>query len=60
MCRLSAVRHFLVYRLETDLIVVGRLLHDAMDLVRTWTAKWLGSGRQHALLDSAIAESDVH
>ena len=34
MWGLSAVRHFFVYRLETGLIVVGWLLHDAMDLVR--------------------------
>jgi toxin ParE1/3/4 len=27
-------RHFLVYRLEPELIVVGRLLHDAMELAR--------------------------
>src|SRR5689334_23005634 len=27
-------RHFLVYRLEPDLLVVGRLLHDAMELAR--------------------------
>jgi toxin ParE1/3/4 len=27
-------RHFLVYRLEPDLVVVGRLLHDAMELAR--------------------------
>ena len=25
-------RHFLVYRLESGLIVVGRILHDAMEL----------------------------
>jgi toxin ParE1/3/4 len=25
-------RHFILYRVETDLIVVGRILHDAMDL----------------------------
>ena len=27
-------RHFLVYRLDGDLLVVGRVLHDAMELVR--------------------------
>ncbi len=27
-------RHFLVYRLEPGLVVVGRVLHDAMELVR--------------------------
>jgi len=27
-------RHFLVYRMEPDLIVVGRVLHDAMELAR--------------------------
>ena len=27
-------RHFLVYRSEPDLVVVGRLLHDAMELAR--------------------------
>ena len=27
-------RHFLVYRPETALVVVGRVLHDAMELVR--------------------------
>ena len=27
-------RHFLVYRVEPDLLVVGRLLHDAMELVQ--------------------------
>lgn len=25
-------RHFLVYRMEPDLLVVGRLLHDSMEL----------------------------
>lgn len=25
-------RHFFVYRLEPDLLVVGRVLHDAMEL----------------------------
>jgi toxin ParE1/3/4 len=29
-----APRHFLLYRVEADLIVVGRILHDAMDLDR--------------------------
>jgi toxin ParE1/3/4 len=27
-------RHFLVYRVEADLLVVGRMLHDAMELAR--------------------------
>ncbi|MBC7941567.1 MAG: type II toxin-antitoxin system RelE/ParE family toxin [Chitinophagaceae bacterium] len=27
-------RHFLVYRLEPELVVVGRLLHDSMELAR--------------------------
>lgn len=27
-------RHFLIYRIEDDVIVVGRLLHDAMELAR--------------------------
>lgn len=27
-------RHFLVYRLEPDLLVIGRVLHDAMELAR--------------------------
>ena len=27
-------RHFLVYRLEPGLVVVGRVLHDALELVR--------------------------
>ena len=27
-------RHFLIYRFETDMLVVGRVLHDAMELVR--------------------------
>ena len=27
-------RHFLVYRLEPGLVVVGRVLHDAMELAR--------------------------
>ena len=27
-------RHFLVYRFEPDLILVGRVLHDAMELAR--------------------------
>lgn len=26
-------RHFLIYRIEGDLVVIGRVLHDAMDLV---------------------------
>ena len=25
-------RHFLIYRVEDDLVVIGRLLHDAMEL----------------------------
>jgi toxin ParE1/3/4 len=27
-------RHFLVYRIESDLVVVGRVLHDAMELAQ--------------------------
>jgi toxin ParE1/3/4 len=27
-------RHFLIYRSEPDLLVVGRVLHDAMELAR--------------------------
>ena len=27
-------RHFLIYRFKPDLLVVGRLLHDAMELAR--------------------------
>ncbi len=27
-------RHFLIYRLEGDLVVIGRVLHDAMELAR--------------------------
>jgi toxin ParE1/3/4 len=27
-------RHFLVYRMEPELLVVGRVLHDAMELAR--------------------------
>lgn len=27
-------RHFLVYRIEPELLVVGRVLHDAMELTR--------------------------
>lgn len=27
-------RHFLIYRIESDVIVVGRVLHDAMELAR--------------------------
>lgn len=27
-------RHFLIYRLQSDVIVVGRVLHDAMELAR--------------------------
>ncbi|AZV93039.1 plasmid stabilization protein ParE [Bordetella sp. J329] len=27
-------RHFLIYRVENDMIVIGRVLHDAMELTR--------------------------
>jgi len=27
-------RHFLVYRLQSDVIVIGRVLHEAMELAR--------------------------
>lgn len=27
-------RHFLIYRIEGDLVAVGRVLHDAMELVQ--------------------------
>lgn len=27
-------RHFLIYRIEGDLVVVGRVLHDAMELAQ--------------------------
>ena len=27
-------RHFLIYRLQSDAIVIGRVLHDAMELAR--------------------------
>ena len=27
-------RHFLIYRTERDMVVVGRILHDAMELAR--------------------------
>ena len=27
-------RYFLIYRVEPDLLVVGRVLHDAMELAR--------------------------
>jgi len=27
-------RHFLIYRAENDLVVIGRVLHDAMELAR--------------------------
>jgi toxin ParE1/3/4 len=27
-------RHFLIYRVESELLVVGRVLHDAMELAR--------------------------
>ena len=27
-------RHFVVYRLDTDVVIVDRILHDAMDLRR--------------------------
>jgi toxin ParE1/3/4 len=32
--RVHRPRHFLVYRLDGDLVVVGRVLHDAMQLDR--------------------------
>lgn len=32
--RVRRPRHFLLYRLESDLVVVGRVLHDAMELAR--------------------------
>lgn len=32
--RVRRPRHFLVYRLEPDLLVVGRVLHDVMELER--------------------------
>jgi toxin ParE1/3/4 len=27
-------RHFLIYRVENDLLIIGRILHDAMELHR--------------------------
>jgi toxin ParE1/3/4 len=27
-------RHFLIYRLDGDIVVIGRVLHDAMELAR--------------------------
>ena len=27
-------RHFLIYRIDDELVVIGRVLHDAMDLAR--------------------------
>jgi toxin ParE1/3/4 len=27
-------RHFLIYRMESDTVIVGRILHDAMELAR--------------------------
>ena len=30
----SRPRHFLVYRLDDDVLVVGRVLHDAMEMAR--------------------------
>jgi toxin ParE1/3/4 len=33
-------RHFLIYRQEDDLIVVGRVLHDAMELARHTQDAW--------------------
>lgn len=27
-------RHFLIYRIEGDLVVIGRVLHDAMELAK--------------------------
>ena len=32
--RVRRPRHFIIYRTEPDLVVVGRLLHDAMELAR--------------------------
>lgn len=32
-------RHFLIYRLESDMVVVGRVLHDAMELARHLDSK---------------------
>jgi len=32
-------RHFLIYRLEPQWIVIGRILHDAMELARHLDAK---------------------
>lgn len=33
-------RHFLIYRFEPGLVVVGRVLHDAMELARHLDAPW--------------------
>ncbi|WP_083542339.1 type II toxin-antitoxin system RelE/ParE family toxin [Kribbia dieselivorans] len=41
-------RHFLVYRLDQDLVVIGRVLHDAMELHRH-----LESGSSWAVADQA-------
>ncbi|GHU08688.1 plasmid stabilization protein ParE [Betaproteobacteria bacterium] len=27
-------RHFLIYRIENDMVLIGRILHDAMELTR--------------------------
>jgi toxin ParE1/3/4 len=35
-------RHFIVYRIEPDLLVVGRVLHDAMELVRHMSPEAFG------------------
>jgi toxin ParE1/3/4 len=32
-------RHFLIYRLEPDLLLVGRVLHDAMELAQNLDRK---------------------
>jgi toxin ParE1/3/4 len=34
-----APRHFILYKVEAELIVVGRILHDAMDLDRHASAE---------------------
>ncbi|HEY3796871.1 MAG TPA: type II toxin-antitoxin system RelE/ParE family toxin [Caulobacteraceae bacterium] len=33
-------RHLLIYRIETDVVVVGRVLHDAMELTRHLPDDW--------------------
>jgi toxin ParE1/3/4 len=33
-------RHFLIYRIEEGIVVVGRVLHDAMELRRHVEASW--------------------